>query len=124
MLKNIQTDQAPAAIGAYSQGVEKNGFVFVSGQLPLNPETKEMAQTVEEQAKQSLKNIESILAAADLTISDVVKNTVYMTTMDQAAAVNEVYSQFFGETQPARAMVGVAALPKGAMIEIESIAMR
>lgn len=124
MSKNIQTDRAPAAIGAYSQAVEKNNVLFVSGQLPLNPETKEMAATIEEQTRQSLTNIEAILSASDLSLSDVVKNTIYVTTMDQATAVNEVYAQFFGETKPARAMVGVKELPKNAMIEIASVAMR
>ncbi|PIC63970.1 reactive intermediate/imine deaminase [Sporosarcina sp. P13] len=124
MFKKIHSDHAPAAVGAYSQAVEKEKIVYVSGQLPIDPKTNEMGPTVVEQAEQSLKNIEAILKAADLSLENVVKNTIFMTSLEEAAQVNEVYAKFFGSSQPARAMVGVKELPKGAQIEIESIAIR
>ncbi|MCP3032362.1 Rid family detoxifying hydrolase [Halobacillus sp. A1] len=124
MVKTIQTKKAPAAIGAYSQAVEKGNLLFISGQLPINPETNEMSESIVEQAEQSLRNIQAILSASDMTLEHVVKNTIFVTSLEQAAAVNEVYAKFFRETQPARAMVGVKELPKNASIEIESIAMR
>lgn len=124
MFKKIHSDHAPAAVGAYSQAVEKEKIIYVSGQLPINPETNEMDSTVVGQAEQSLKNIEAILKAADLSLANVVKNTIFMTSLAEAAQVNEVYAKFFGDSKPARAMVGVKELPKGALIEIESIAIR
>ncbi|PIC99406.1 MULTISPECIES: Rid family detoxifying hydrolase [unclassified Sporosarcina] len=124
MFKKIHSDHVPAAVGAYSQAVEKENIIYVSGQLPINPETNEMSLTVVEQAEQSLKNIEAILKAADLSLASVVKNTIFMTSLTEAAQVNEVYAKFFGDSKPARAMVGVKELPKGALIEIESIAIR
>ncbi|NGP45140.1 RidA family protein [Bacillaceae bacterium SIJ1] len=124
MLKTVHTEEAPAAVGAYSQAVEKRNLLFISGQLPIDPETNEMSDQIVEQAKQSLKNIQAILHASDMTLENVVKNTIFVTSLEQAAQVNDVYATFFGETQPARAMVGVKELPKNAMIEIESIAMR
>lgn len=124
MFTKIRTDNAPAAVGAYSQAVEQNNTVFISGQLPIDPETGEMKENVVEQAEQSLKNIESILKEAGLSLGNVVKNTIFMTSLENAAEVNEVYARFFGESKPARAMVGVKELPKNALIEIESIAIR
>ncbi|ARD48307.1 reactive intermediate/imine deaminase [Sporosarcina sp. P37] len=124
MFNKIHSDHAPAAVGAYSQAAEKENIVYVSGQLPINAETNEMSSSVVEQAEQSLKNIEAILKAADLTLENVVKNTIFMTSLEKAAEVNEVYAKFFGDSKPARAMVGVKELPKGAQIEIESIAIR
>lgn len=124
MFEKIHSDHAPAAVGAYSQAVEKEKIIYVSGQLPIDPETNEMSSTVVEQAEQALKNIEAILKAADLSLANVVKNTIFMTSLVEAAQVNEVYAKFFGESKPARAMVGVKELPKGALIEIESIAIR
>lgn len=124
MFKRIQTSKAPAAIGAYSQATEKEGFLFISGQLPINPETQEMSYNITEQAEQSLKNIRLILEESGMTLENVIKNTVFVTSLEQATAINEVYGKFFNETQPARAMVGVKELPKGASVEVESIAMR
>lgn len=124
MVKTIQTEKAPAAIGAYSQAVEKEGTLFISGQIPLHPETKELVEGIENQTKQVLQNIQAILHASGLETSDVVKNTIYVTSLKNFDIINEIYSSYFNESQPARAMVGVNELPKGALIEIESIAMR
>ncbi|WP_060680842.1 Rid family detoxifying hydrolase [Virgibacillus halodenitrificans] len=124
MFTKVHTEHAPVAVGAYSQAVEKNNMVFVSGQLPIDANTNEMSENVVEQAEQSLKNIEAILKESGLSLENVVKNTIFMTSLEKAAEVNEVYARFFGEYKPARAMVGVKELPKGAQIEIESIAIR
>ncbi|MEN1969817.1 Rid family detoxifying hydrolase [Lentibacillus sp. N15] len=124
MFTKVHTDNAPAAVGAYSQAVERNNIVFVSGQLPLDAQTNEMKANVVEQAEQSLRNIEAILKETGLSLENVVKNTIFLTSMEKAAEINEVYARFFGEFKPARAMVGVKELPKNALIEIESIAIR
>jgi len=120
----IQTDKAPAAIGPYSQAVKANGFVFVSGQIPLDPATGQLVGgDIRDQARQSLRNVEQILAAAGSSMSRVVKATVFLREMGDYAAVNEVYAEFFGESKPARAAVQVARLPKDAGVEIEVIAL-
>ncbi|WP_044896100.1 Rid family detoxifying hydrolase [Bacillus alveayuensis] len=124
MFKKVHTEQAPAAIGAYSQAVEKGNMLFVSGQLPIDPATNEMGNTIEEQVEQSLKNIVSIVHAAGLSVENIVKNTIYLTSLENAEKVNEVYTKFFGDTKPARAMIGVKELPKNSLVEIESIAIR
>ncbi len=119
----VFTDKAPAAIGPYSQAIKANGFVFVSGQLPVDPATGEFAPGgVEAQAHQSLKNVQAILATEGLELSDVVKTTVFIQHMDDFAAVNGVYSQYFTADFPARSCVEIAKLPKGALVEIEVIA--
>ncbi len=123
--KAIHTPNAPAAIGPYSQGVATGNFAFVSGQLPIDPATGEFAGTdIASQTRQSLTNIKSILAANDMTMADVVKVTVLMQDIAEFAAMNAVYAEFFTEPYPARAAYEVAALPKGAKIEIEAIAAK
>ncbi|PID14618.1 reactive intermediate/imine deaminase [Sporosarcina sp. P34] len=124
MFKKIHTDNAPAAVGAYSQAVERDNILFISGQLPINTTTNKMNEDIVEQAEQCLENIESILKAAGLSAKNVVKNTVYLTSLDKVVEVNEVYDKYFGDSKPARAMVGVKELPKNALVEIESIAIR
>lgn len=124
MVKKIQTKKAPAAIGAYSQAIENENLLFVSGQIPINPETNEMSDSIVNQAEQSLKNIQSILEASGMTLENIVKNTIFVTSLDKIDDVNKVYEKYFGEIKPARSMVGVKELPKNALIEIESIAMR
>lgn len=124
MLKTIKTNDAPNAIGPYSQAVEKGGFIFISGQLPMDPVTQAIEGSIEQQTEQVLKNIEAILKASELSLANVVKNTIYVKSMGDFAVVNEVYSRFFNEYKPARATIGVNELPKGALIEIESIAIR
>ena len=123
MKEAIHTAQAPAAIGPYSQAIRANGFVFVSGQLPVDPATGSFAGAdVTAQTRQSLQNIQSILAEAGLSMDAVVKTTVFLQNMGDFAAMNEVYAAFFTGACPARAAVQVAALPKGALVEIEAIA--
>lgn len=121
----INTTNAPAAIGPYSQAIEGNGTIYVSGQLPINPATGEFAEgDIKDKARQSLANIKSILAEAGLSMQNVAKVTVLLSDISDFAAVNEVYAEFFQAPYPARSAFAVAALPKGAPIEIEAIAVR
>ena len=124
MKQQIIASDAPQAIGPYSQGVEANGTMYVSGQLPLDPETGAMPATIEEQARQSLCNVMAILGAAGLSSDDVVKTTILLKDIADFSVVNEVYAGFFSGVCPARACYAVADLPKGALIEIEAIAVR
>lgn len=124
-MKAILTNNAPAAIGPYSQAIEANGTIYVSGQLPINPATGEFAQGgIKAEARQSLTNIKNILAAEGLDMSNVVKVTVLLADISYFAEVNEVYAEFFAQPYPARSAFAVAALPKGANIEIEAIAVK
>lgn len=121
----ISTTQAPAAIGPYSQAIEVNGTIYVSGQLPINPATGEFAEGgIKELTAQSLTNIKNILAEAGLTMANVVKTSVFLADMADFAEMNEVYAQFFSAPFPARSAVAVKILPKGARIEIECIAVK
>ena len=125
MSKKIDTPNAPAAIGPFSQAIEANGMVFVSGQLPIDPATGVFAGSdIVSQVKQSLTNIASVLKEAGLEMSDVVKTTVLLQDMGDFAAMNEVYASFFKEPYPARAAFEVVKLPKGALVEIEAIAVK
>ena len=124
-MKALSTTKAPAAIGLYSQGIEAGGFVYVSGQLPIDPSTGEFAEGgIQAEARQSLTNIRNILAEAGLGMQNVVKVTVLLADIKNFAAVNEVYAEFFEAPYPARSAFAVAALPKGANIEIEAIAAK
>lgn len=125
-MKNpILTTKAPAAIGPYSQAIEAGGMVFVSGQLPINPATGEFAEGgVKELTRQSLTNMQNILAEVGLTLDNVVKTTVFLADMSDFAAMNEVYAEFFSAPYPARSAVAVKTLPKGALVEIECIAAK
>ena len=125
-MKPISTQNAPAAIGPYSQAVDSGaGLVFVSGQLPIEPSTGAFPEGgVTEQTRQSLSNAQAILQAAGLELADVVKTTVFLADMGDFAAMNAVYATFFSEPFPARSAVAVKTLPKGALIEIECIATR
>ena len=126
MMKSIQTENAPAAIGPYSQAIDSGaGLVFVSGQLPIDPATGAFAPGgIREQTHQSLPNAHAILKAAGLGLGNVVKTTVFLADMGDFAAMNEVYAQFFTAPYPARSAVAVKTLPKGALVEIECIAAR
>lgn len=123
-MKQISTDKAPAAIGPYSQAIDSGkGLIFLSGQIPIDPATGAFAQGgIKEQTRQSLLNAKAILEAAGLTLSNVVKTTVFLADMGDFAAMNEVYAQFFAQPFPARSAVAVKTLPKGALVEIECIA--
>ena len=124
-MKQISTSNAPAAIGPYSQAIEVKGFVYTSGQLPIDPATGAFPEGgVQEQTRQSLLNVQAILAEAGLTLANVVKTTVFLADMGDFAAMNEIYSQFFTEPFPARSAIAVKALPKGALVEIEVVAAR
>ena len=121
--KIIATENAPAAIGPYSQAVRANGLVFVSDQLPVNPATGAFAGAdIAAQTRQSLTNLRNILEAAGLTLAHVVKTTVLLKDIGDFAAMNAVYAEFFPEESPARAAFQVAALPKDALVEIEAVA--
>jgi 2-iminobutanoate/2-iminopropanoate deaminase len=125
MRKVVATDGAPKAIGPYSQGIDTGALVFVSGQIPLDPATGQMVSGgIAEQTERVLKNVEAILKASGLTLNHVAKTTVYLTDLGEFAAMNEVYARHFPKDAPARATVQVAALPKGARIEIDAIALR
>lgn len=119
----VTTDKAPGAIGPYSQAIRAKGLLFVSGQLPIDPATGAIAPgSAADQARQSLANALAILEAAGLGPADVVKTTVFLTDMNDFAAVNEVYAGVFTAPFPARSCVAVAALPKGALVEVEMVA--
>ena len=125
-MKPIHTEKAPAAIGPYSQAVDRgHGLVFVSGQLPIDPATGAFPEGgVKEQTRQSLLNTRAILEAAGLSLASVVKTTVFLADMGDFAAMNEIYAEFFTAPFPARCAFAVKTLPKGALVEIESIAAR
>src|SRR5262245_50249681 len=122
--KVISTPSAPKAIGPYSQAIVAGGFVFCSGQIPLDPQTGEMtgAGDVRAQARQVMRNLGAVLEAAGASFADVVKTTIYVTDLADYGAVNEVYGAFFPSEPPARATVQVAGLPRGAQVEIDAIA--
>ena len=121
-MNKIETEKAPAAIGPYSQGYQANGFIFTSGQIPVDPATGEVAgETIKEQARQSCINVGAVLAAAGSSFEKVIKTTCFLADMNDFAAFNEVYAQYF-TSKPARSCVAVKDLPKGVLCEIEAIA--
>ena len=125
MNKAISTEKAPAAIGPYSQAIEANGFVYASGQLPIDPATGAFPEGgIKEQTRQSLLNAQAILQQAGLDLKKVVKTTVLLADIADFGAMNEVYAEFFSQPYPARSAFAVKALPKGALVEIECIAAR
>lgn len=123
-MKVISTNNAPAAIGPYSQAIEAGGFVYCSGQLPINPATGEMPEGIKEQTRQSLLNAKAILNEAGLDLKDVVKTTVLLSDIQNFVPMNEVYAELFAAPFPARSAFAVRDLPKGALVEIEVIAAR
>ena len=122
-MKQISTNNAPAAIGPYSQALRTGNMMFVSGQIPVDPATGLMAEDIKAQAAQSLTNLKNILAAEGLSMKNVIKTTVFLSDLADFVAVNEVYATFFEAPYPARSCVEVAAIPKGAKVEIECIAV-
>jgi 2-iminobutanoate/2-iminopropanoate deaminase len=125
MKRIINTESAPKAVGPYSQAVENNGMLFISGQIPIDPVIGKIVEGgIREQTLQVMKNIGAILTAAGYDYKDVVKTTCLLSDMDNFAAMNEVYATFYPEKPPARATFGVVKLPLGAMIEIETIAIK
>lgn len=125
MKKIISTKDAPAAIGPYSQAAEAAGLLFISGQLPIDPATGNMAAPeIKAQTETVLKNLDAILRSEGLTLDNVLKTTVFMTDLGQFAQMNEVYGRFFSANPPARATIEVKGLPKAALVEIEAVAAR
>jgi len=121
--RTISTDKAPKAIGPYSQGIAASGFLFLSGQVPLDPVTGDLVQgTVREEVTRVMENLKAVLEAAGSGLDRVVRTTVFLTDLKDFAAMNEVYAGYFGAHRPARSTVQVAALPKGARVEIDAIA--
>lgn len=120
----INTEKAPAALGPYSQAIKAGNTIYVSGQIPLIPETMEIiSDDVQEQTKQSLENVKAVLEAAGATLNDVVKASVFIKDMNDFAKINEIYATYFTENKPARACIEVARLPKDVKVEIEVIAV-
>ena len=124
-MKQIHTDNAQKALGPYSQAIEAGGMVFASGQVPIDPATDQFVEGgIKEQTRQSLTNARNILREAGTDLTHVVKTTVFLSDMDNFAAMNEVYAEFFQQPYPARSAVAVKTLPKGALVEIECIAVK
>lgn len=124
MKETVTTNNAPAAIGPYSQAIKAGGMVFCSGQIPIDPTTGEfVSEAVSEQTEQVLKNLSEVLAAAGSSLADVVKTTVFLADMNDFAEMNEVYGRYFSENKPARATVQAARLPRDARVEIDCIAL-
>ncbi|WIV10624.1 RidA family protein [Proteiniborus sp. MB09-C3] len=122
--KSIFTEEAPKAIGPYSQAITVGNMVFTSGQLGINPETGNMAEgTIQDETRQSLNNLKAVLEAAGAKLTDVVKTTVFIKDMNQFGLINEVYGEYFSEHKPARSCVEVARLPKDGNVEVEAVAI-
>ncbi len=123
MIETVSTEKAPKALGPYSQALKAGGFVWCSGQIPINPATNTIeATTIEDQTRQAITNLSNVLAAAGTSLANVVKTTVFIKDMNDFAALNGVYAEMFGDTKPARSCVEVARLPKDVKVEIECIA--
>ncbi len=120
----IQTNEAPSAIGPYSQAVKTGDIVYTSGQIGLDPSSGEMVDGLESQAHQVMKNVKAVLAAADCDMNDVIKSMIFMQNMEDFVTVNEIYASYFEEPYPARSAVEVAKMPKGALVEVEVIAKK
>ena len=124
-MKTIHTNNAPVAIGPYSQAIEVNGFIFASGQIPIDPSTGNFVEGgIKEQTKQAITNAKNILKEAGTDLAHVVKTTVYLANMADFAAMNEIYATFFQQPFPARSAVAVKDLPKGALVEVEVLAYK
>lgn len=121
-MTSVNTAHAPAAIGPYSQAIHSDGFLFLSGQLGLDPQSMQLHEGIEAQTHQVLKNIKAVLAADNKDFSHVIKTTIFLINMDDFALVNVMYADYFGTHRPARSTIAVARLPKNALIEIECIA--
>lgn len=120
----IKTDNAPAAIGPYSQAIEVNGTVYASGQIPVNPATGQIPEGIEAQARQVLENVKNLMAAAGCSMSQIVKTTVFIKNMEDFGTINKIYSEYFEGACPARSCVEVARLPKDVLMEMEAIAVK
>lgn len=124
MTKVVKTDKAPGAIGPYSQGIDIGNMIFFSGQIPLDPETGVMPEGIEAQTRRSLDNVKGLLESQNLTFKNVVKTTVFLDNINDFATMNGIYAEYFEEPYPARSAVEVAKLPKGALLEVEVVAVK
>ncbi len=124
MKQVISTSNAPAAIGPYSQAIEVNGMVYTSGQIPVNPATGEIADSIEGQARQVMENVKNLLEAAGTSMRNVVKTTVFIKDMNDFGKINEIYAEYFEGACPARSCVEVARLPKDVLMEMEAVAVK
>jgi 2-iminobutanoate/2-iminopropanoate deaminase len=122
-MRSISTDAAPRPVAAYAQGIVAGGFLFTAGQIGLDPATNALVEGLEAQAQRALDNTKAVLAAAGLSVADVVKCTLYLTDLSKFAAVNALYERFLDGHRPARTTVGVGALPGGALVEVDAIAL-
>ncbi len=121
MLKEVSTQNAPAAIGPYSQAIKVGNILFTSGQIPVNPQNGEIPEGVEAQAKQAMTNVKNLVEASGASMDNVIKTTVFIANMNDFAKINEIYAQFFTKPYPARSCVEVARLPKDVLLEVEAI---
>ena len=124
MTKVVKTDKAPGAIGPYSQGIDIGNMIFFSGQIPLDPETGVMPEGIEAQTRRALGNVKGLLESQNLTFKNVVKTTVFLDNINDFATMNGIYAEYFEEPYPARSAVEVAKLPKGALLEVEVVAVK
>ncbi|MGM0890573.1 MAG: RidA family protein [Bacillota bacterium] len=124
MKKVIQSENAPKAIGPYSQGIQTGSLLFISGQLPVDPISGNMSEDIQIQTKQSLENVKAVVLAAGFSMDDIMKTTVYVKDLGQFSEINQVYANYFSHNPPARACVEIARLPKDAGVEIEAIACK
>jgi 2-iminobutanoate/2-iminopropanoate deaminase len=124
MFKIVKTDKAPSALGHYSQAIIVNNFIFCSGQIGVEPKSGQLSEGIEKQTEQSLKNLEAVLTEAGSELKDIVKTTIYLKNISDFPKINEIYAEFLNGNRPARATVEVANLPKGALIEIEAVAVK
>ena len=124
MRKTVSTEEAPEAVGAYSQAVEANGFVFTAGQIPFTPEGEPVEGDIDQQAEQALSNLESVLNEAGVDLDDVVKVTVFLDDIDDFNEMNSTYAEYFSSDPPARSAVEAGGLPKGVDVEIEAVAVK
>ena len=125
MSEPVSTDGAPKAIGPYSQGIDAGNYLFCSGQIGLDPSTAELVDGgIKPQTERALQNLKAVVVAGGHSLEDVVKTTVFLDSMDDFVAMNEVYAEFFGEPYPARSTVAVKQLPRGALVEVEAVVFR
>ena len=124
MTKVVKTNKAPGAIGPYSQGIDIGNMIFFSGQIPLDPETGVMPECIEAQTRRALDNVKGLLESQNLTFKNVVKTTVFLDNINDFATMNGIYAEYFEEPYPARSAVEVAKLPKGALLEVEVVAVK
>ena len=124
MTKVVKTNKAPGAIGPYSQGIDIGNMIFFSGQIPLDPETGVMPEGIEAQTRRAFNNVKGLLESQNLTFKNVVKTTVFLDNINDFATMNGIYAEYFEEPYPARSAVEVAKLPKGALLEVEVVAVK